>query len=155
MFVCFFIVCVFFTRSLLPFGKNLDSKRTIYFQWPNCESQCDSVLVLWSIRNNSLIVQKWQNQIQHQDKRGTPVLMLSDYGAVLCTNRDIRVLYTFLASSDVCVSLTWSTLVSSLCIGGEDPCGRSVSPEFSRLLRTECVFTENVLWYFPKTLLVL
>ena len=34
MFVCFFIVCVFLPRSLLPFGKNLDSKRTIYFEWP-------------------------------------------------------------------------------------------------------------------------
>ncbi len=37
MFVCFFIVCVFLPHSLLPFGKNLDSKRTIYFEWPNTD----------------------------------------------------------------------------------------------------------------------
>ncbi len=28
-------MCVFLPRSLLPFRKNLDSKRTIYFEWPN------------------------------------------------------------------------------------------------------------------------
>ena len=35
----FFTVCVFLPRSLLPFGKNLDSKRTIYFEWPNYYSR--------------------------------------------------------------------------------------------------------------------
>ena len=38
-FVCFFIVCVFLPRSLLPLGKDLDSKRTIYFEWPYHSSQ--------------------------------------------------------------------------------------------------------------------
>ncbi len=28
-------VCAFLPRSLLPFGKISDSKRTIYFEWPN------------------------------------------------------------------------------------------------------------------------
>ncbi len=33
--VCVFFYCVcFLPRSLLSFGKNLDSKRTIYFEWP-------------------------------------------------------------------------------------------------------------------------
>ena len=33
--VCVFSLCVFFWPcSLLSFGKNLDSKRTIYFEWP-------------------------------------------------------------------------------------------------------------------------
>ena len=33
--VCVFFVVVFFLPcSHLPFGKNLDSKRTIYFEWP-------------------------------------------------------------------------------------------------------------------------
>ena len=34
MLICFFIVCVSLPRSLVPFGKNLDSKCTIYFEWP-------------------------------------------------------------------------------------------------------------------------
>ncbi len=39
MFVCFFIVCVFLLRSLVPFGKNLDLKCTIYFEWPKVDLQ--------------------------------------------------------------------------------------------------------------------
>ena len=35
MFVSLIIVCVFSPRLLVRFGKNLDSKRTIYFEWPN------------------------------------------------------------------------------------------------------------------------
>ncbi len=33
--LCVFSLCLFFLpRSLLPFGKNLDSKRIIFFEWP-------------------------------------------------------------------------------------------------------------------------
>ncbi len=41
--VCVFFdrVCFFLPRSLVPFGKNLDSKCTIYFEWPNMLSQTD------------------------------------------------------------------------------------------------------------------
>ncbi len=36
MFVSFFILCGFFLpRLLVHFGKNLDSKRTIYYEWSN------------------------------------------------------------------------------------------------------------------------
>ena len=47
MFVCFFIMCFF--ASLAPFGKNLDSKCTIYFEWPNIidmMNECMSTKIL-------------------------------------------------------------------------------------------------------------
>ncbi len=45
--VCVFFHCVFIPHLLLPFGKNLDSKQTIYFEWPNVNASVVIIIIMY------------------------------------------------------------------------------------------------------------
>ncbi len=75
--------CVFFhcacvlPRLLLPFGKNLDSKRTIYFEWPYQNYHFDN---FWQLCVVSIFIATTQYAKPSQtDEAADDVLVLTEW----------------------------------------------------------------------------